>query len=292
MSRQCPNPKCIGNKNKSLTSHKYKNKEKALRPPSTSRRSSSDNSTASRNKRTPKHKKPKSKRSKDGSKNSRTSFNIESRKCKKYVGRSALFTREFLAERRSSANSHGHANLRSTSEKRNKRQRKRSRRRHKKASKRESARPRNNNCFARLCVCMRDRSSDELRVCKCTSSHGTPSHRECYSVKDGQEGTKRVTRRSTLKNDTQVGKNTAGPSNSERKLAFKRSHKLSLAKPKLAHFLYKFVFLTKRLRFVNDFNFFIIKICSEERSMITRGLNTVRRGIDRFSVYVISLVTK
>jgi len=95
----------------------------------------------------------------------------------------ALFTREFLAERRGtrSGNSHGHTNSRSTdSVKRSKRRRKRSRRRRKKASKRESDR---RDCFTTFCICVRGRSSDELRACKCTSPHEISSHRECYSVK-------------------------------------------------------------------------------------------------------------
>jgi len=93
-----------------------------------------------------------------------------------------LLTREFLAERRGtrSRNSHGHANSRSIDSVERSKRRKRSRRRHKKASKRESDR---RDCFATLCVCVRGRSSDELRACKCTSPHEIPSHRECYSVK-------------------------------------------------------------------------------------------------------------
>lgn len=63
-------------------------------------------------------------------------------------------------------------------------------------------------------------------------------------LQDGQEGTKRVTCRNVLKNDTkcEVGRYSTGPSTSERKSALKRSRELSPAKPKLAH-LY---FLCKR----------------------------------------------
>ncbi|XP_011691756.1 PREDICTED: protein FAM133-like [Wasmannia auropunctata] len=288
MPRECHNPKCIGSK-KRLTSRKYKNKEKD--PPSTSRRSSSDNST-SRNKRT---QKPQSKSSRDGSKNSRTSFKElrDNKNKKRQVSRStsgsSTSSRKLRTSTKSntfgrvsgnsrdckkqictcrkerhgtrSGNSHGHANSRSTDPvERSRRRRKRSHRRRKKTSKRESDRPRR-DCFATLCVCVRGRSSDELRACKCTSSHEIPSHRE-YSVKGGQEGTKRVTCKNVSKNDTQVGRYT-DPSTSEKKSAFKfHSRELSAAKP------------------------------NEERSVIIRGLHTVRRGIDRFSASAIRLVTR
>lgn len=102
------------------------------------------------------------------------------------VGGLVLFTYEFSTEHRGTRdeNSQGHAHLRSTDTpgrvKRSKR--KKSRRRRKKASKRESDRPRH-DCFARLCVCVRGRGSDELRASKCTSSREIPPHRDRYSVK-------------------------------------------------------------------------------------------------------------
>ncbi|TGZ53042.1 Uncharacterized protein DBV15_00525, partial [Temnothorax longispinosus] len=227
MPRQCRNPKCIGNK-KSLT--KKCQSSRSTSESSTSTYSSGKLRTTSTG--------PNTFRQVSGGSRDR---------------RKQICTCHEERRGTRAGNSHGHENLlQSTPAERSKRRRRRSRRRRKKASKRESARPRH-DCFATLCVCVRGRGSDELRACKCTSSHEMPSHRECYSVKDGQEETKRVTRRNALKNDTQVDKCIAGPSTSEGKPALKHSRELSPAK------------------------------LNEERSVIIRGLNTARRGIGRFS---------
>ncbi|KYN11492.1 PREDICTED: protein FAM133-like [Trachymyrmex cornetzi] len=287
MPRQCHNPKCIGSK-KRLTSRKYRDKEKDPRPPSTSRRSSSDNST-SRDKRA---QKLKSKRSKDSPKN--LSFNksrdYKNKKRQTSQSTSESSTSTYLSQKLRKTNTFGqisgnsrdckkqictcrkehrgaqsrnsHENSRSTDPvKRNKRRRKRSRRRHKKTSKRESNRPRR-DCFVTLCACVRGCSLDELRACKCTSSHGIPSHCECCSVKAEQKRKKRVTCKNTSKKNIQVSRYTASPSTSKRKSALKHSRELSAAKP------------------------------NEEQSVIIRGLDTVRRGIDRFSAFVIRWVTR
>ncbi|XP_018403460.1 PREDICTED: protein FAM133-like isoform X2 [Cyphomyrmex costatus] len=282
MPRQCHNPKCIGSK-KRLT-RKYKNKEKDPRPPSTSRRDSSDNST-SRNKRA---QKSKLKRSKDNPKNLsfNESRNYKNKKRQVSQSTSKSSTSTYSSQKLRTTNTFGRVsgnsrdckkqictchkehrgaqsrnsdeNSRSTDPvKRNKRRRKRSRRRHKKTSKRESNRPRR-DCFVTLCACVRGCSSDELRACKCEIL----SHCECCAVKGKQEETKRVICKNSSKNDTQVGRYTANPSTSKRKSALKHSRELSAAKP------------------------------NEEQSVIIRGLDTVRREIDRFSAFVIKWVTR
>ncbi|XP_025074905.1 actin cytoskeleton-regulatory complex protein sla1-like isoform X2 [Pogonomyrmex barbatus] len=290
MSRQCHNPKCIGSKNR-LT-HKYKNKEEDPRPPSTSHRNSWNNTIVSRNKRTQKHTKLKSKRSRDDSKSLRASSNElrnyinKKGQTSRSISQSSTSSRKLCTtksakpkpfrqvstssrdyrkqictcrkERRGtrSGNSHEHANLQSTpAGRRSERRRKRSRRRRKKTSARESDRPRR-NCFATLCVCVRGRRSDELRACM--SSHEISSPRECSSVKDRKKG-KKLTRRTTLKNDTQVDGYTADPSTSRRKSVFKYSQELSSVKLKA------------------------------EQNMIVKGFNTLRRGINRFGAYAIRL---
>jgi len=110
----------------------------------------------------------------------------------------------------------------------------------------------------------------------------------CIDFLQGRREGKRVTRKNTSKTDTRVDRYTADPSTTERKSTFKHSHELSAAKPKLAHY---FLYNEICKRFINDF-YLIIDIYSEERSVIIRRLNTVRRGIDRFNACVIKLVTR
>ncbi|XP_050445276.1 uncharacterized protein LOC126848424 [Cataglyphis hispanica] len=221
MSKQCHDPECIAYKEK-FTTHKYKNKEKDPRPSSTSYQKFLDNCTASQKKRQ-KCAKSKPKHSEDSSKNSKMLFN-KSKTCKNkkcHVPQSTsgnlilTYLRQKLRIRSTEPNTcervsgcsqnnmaqictcdksehhicrsgslHGHVNSQNVSTERNKRRRrKRSHRRHKKTSKRESDRLRH-NCFTTFCICVRGRTSDELRTCKCTSSHGIPSNdHECCCVK-------------------------------------------------------------------------------------------------------------
>ncbi|XP_018354031.1 PREDICTED: uncharacterized protein LOC108755497 [Trachymyrmex septentrionalis] len=283
MPSQCPNPKCIGHE-KRLTSRKYKNKEKNPRPPSTSHRSSSDNSK-SRNKAA---QKLKSKRSKDNLKN--LSFNKprDHKNKKRQASQSSKSSTSTYLQKLRTTNTFGqvsgnsqnhkkqictcrkehhgthsrnsHENLRSTDPVKKNKKRKITRRQYRKTSKRESNRPR--RCFVTLCACVRSSSLDELRACKCTSPHRISSHCECCSVKGKQKEKKRVTGKNTSKNNIQMKRHTANPSTSKRKSALKHSHKLSAAKP------------------------------NEEQSVIIRSLDTVRRGIDRFNAFVIRWVTR
>ncbi|XP_029160033.1 uncharacterized protein LOC114932026 [Nylanderia fulva] len=263
MPRQCRDLKCIANKEK-LTVHKYKNKEKDPRP--ISYRNSLSNSTASQSKKQ-KCTKPKSTYSRDGSKNHiylicvYSMKNLKSSTPERISSRSQNYTEQICTcgKRRRDPQSgglHKHVNSQNVSTERSKKKRKKSRRRHKKASRRESDQPRH-DCFTTLCVCVRGRSSNKLRACKCTSSREIlSSDHECCCVKDGRK--KRRNRPTNiLRNDIQTGRHTADPSTSERK----HPDELLQEKAKLA----------------------------EERNVIIKGLDTIRKGINRFGAHTIKI---
>ncbi|KAL0127192.1 hypothetical protein PUN28_005466 [Cardiocondyla obscurior] len=297
LKKKCP--RCVGGGVLifvALSSHKYENTEKDQTPPSTSRRSSLDNSIASRKKK----KRTKSKTSRHGSKNSKTSPLHESRNCRnkkcqasRSVSESTAVTHSLRKLRTINAesntfvqvpggsqdyrertctcrekprgtrrgNSHGHKSPRSASAERSEGRRKRSRRRRKKALKRETNRPRH-DCLATLCACVRGRSPDEPRACERSSSREIPSRHGRDFAKDGQKEAKRATRKSILKKGTQADGRAADPSTSERKSVLECSSKLSPAKPK------------------------------EERNVIIRGLNIVRKGTDGFGARIIRLIAR
>ncbi|KAL6444051.1 hypothetical protein ACFW04_001772 [Cataglyphis niger] len=179
MSRQCHDPECIAYKEK-FTTHKCKNKEKDPKPSSTYQ-NFLDKYIASQNKRQ-KCAKSKPKHSEDNSKIIRST---EPNTCERISGYAQNNMAQICTcdknEHRNcrSGSLHGHVNSQNVSTERNKmRRRKRSHRRHKKTSKRES--DRRHNCFTTFCICVRGRTSDELRTCKCTSSHGIPSNDHEY----------------------------------------------------------------------------------------------------------------
>ncbi|KAM0728476.1 hypothetical protein ACS0PU_005258 [Formica fusca] len=296
MSRQCDDPKCITHKEK-FTTHKYKNKEKDPRPSSTSYQNSLDNSIAPQNKRQ-KRTKSEPKHSKDSSKSSKMLFNkskgCKNKKChvsqstsgnsiltylrqklrirstepnafEQISGSSQNYMKQICTCRKSehhdsrSGSLHGHANSQNVSTERSKRKRKRSRRRHKKASRRESDRLRH-DCFTRLCVCVRGRSSDELRACKCTSHEITSSDHECCCVKARRKKRiNRLTSKSILRNDIPTDRHTAEPSASDKKPRFKYPDELLQEKS------------------------------NEERNVIIKGLDTICKGINRFGARIIRL---
>ncbi|XP_029666896.1 uncharacterized protein LOC115237773 [Formica exsecta] len=308
MSRQCDDPKCIALKEK-FTTHKYKNKEKDPRPSSTSYQNSLDNSIAPQNKRQ-KRTKSEPKHSKDSSKKMpclaidfwKLDFDIFTTKVtrislictcsirstepnafERISGSSQNYMKQICTCRKNehhdsrSGSLHGHANSQNVSTERSKRKRKRSHRRHKKASRRESDRLRH-DCFTRLCVCVRGRSSDELRACKCTSHEITSSDHECCCVKVNLQNMschvaanrrlfqarrkKRVNRlisKSILRNDIPTDRHTAEPSASDKKPRFKYPDELLQEKS------------------------------NEERNVIIKGLDTICKGINRFGARIIRL---
>ncbi|XP_072754161.1 uncharacterized protein [Anoplolepis gracilipes] len=277
-----------------MPTHKYENKEKDPRLPSTSHRNSiPQNKKKKCTKSKPEH-------SKDDLKHSKTLFykskDCKNKKCRvsQSTSGSSILTHlrqklrmrntELNAFERISGNSqnyveqictchkkkrrnsesgsfHGHANSQNVSTERSKRRRrKKLRRRHKKASKRESNRLRH-DCFMTLCVCIRGRSSDELRACKCTSSHQIPSSdHECCCVKTRRKKrTNHSTPKNILRNDIRTGKHTVNPSTNERECRFKLPDELLQEKT------------------------------NTERNVIIKGLNTIRKGINRFSARTIRL---
>ncbi|XP_067207705.1 micronuclear linker histone polyprotein-like isoform X2 [Linepithema humile] len=301
MPRQYRDSKYIVNKRR-LTTHKNKKEEEDSRSSSTSNQNSLKNSVASQNKKVEKRAKSKNNstdNSKNSKKLFSKSGNCKNEKCQASQLTSESSTSTYPSRKirtrvtnaksvepnkfdqtsgnswnyakrictcgkghshAREGNSHEHANSRSASEERC-RKRKRSRRRRKKASKRESNRPRH-DCFTTLCICIRGRSLDELRTCKCMSSREILSSRHrCCCTKSGQKGMNGLTPRGVSKSDTQVDGHIADPSTSERKPALKQPRKSPPAKPQ------------------------------KERNVIIGWLRAVRRRIDRFSAHAIRLFT-
>ncbi|XP_070161365.1 uncharacterized protein [Polyergus mexicanus] len=287
MSRQCHDPECNAHKEK-FTTHKYKNKEKDPRPSSTSYQNFLDNSISLQNKRQ-KRTKSGPKHSKDSSKKMpclaidfwKLDFDIFTTKVtrislictcsvrstepnafERISGSSQNYMEQICTCRKKHHNSrsgslHGHANSQNVSTERSKKRRKRSR--HKKASRRESDRLRH-DCFTTLCVCVRGRSSDELRACKCTSHEITSSDHECCCVKARRKKRiNRLTSKSILRNVIPTDRHTAEPSASDKKSRFKYPDELLQGKS------------------------------NEERNVIIKGLNTICKGINRFGARTIKL---
>ncbi|XP_020292643.1 arginine/serine-rich protein PNISR-like isoform X2 [Pseudomyrmex gracilis] len=285
MLKQCHDPKCIASEKK-LTTHEKKSHEesnkKSKNPRSflTSNRNSLRNFAESLNKL--RHKRVElNSRNAQNSRIANKSRNCRNKKCQGTQSTSKSSTKNLHATQSARANkfgqvsdrsqnltgqictcrkgnSHERSRSRSVSEERSERQRKRSRSRRKKTSNRESNRPMR-DCFrTTLCICVRGRSLDEPRNCKCTLSQDipSPSHRECCCIKGEQKGN---TSTNISKNDSQVDKHIADPSTSKKKL--KHPHESSLIKP------------------------------NKERGVIIRGLNTVHREIDRLGKSIIRRFT-